>query len=196
MFAKLFSRTPADPKIEERLYSEIVAQSRSPGFYADLAVPDTLEGRFEMILLHQIFVYRRLGELGPEGKDLAQRAFDLFLSDMDQSLREMGVGDLSVPKRMKDMTGAFFGRAKAYTEALEAGDSDDSAATEAGDALAAALRRNVYGGNLKHAVAEHITTEPARLATYARMLSDALARQDETALLAIDLSWPSLEDVQ
>ena len=119
------------------LYGAIVAQARLPGFYRDYAVADTVEGRFELIVLHLALVLDRLAE-EPTLRELGQGVFDLFCQDMDHNLREMGVGDLTVPKEMRRMGDAFYGRAQAYREALAVG---------GGPTLADAIARNIYGGS-------------------------------------------------
>lgn len=130
MISALFGRRsgPTDPAAA--LYGAIVAQSRRPEFYANAAVPDTVDGRFDMIVLHLVLVSRRLP------RDLAQAVFDAFCRDMDANLREMGVGDLKVPEEMRRCGEAFYGRAAAYEPALAAANAEG---------LAAALARNVYG---------------------------------------------------
>ncbi len=127
---KLFARKPDHA---ERLYGAIVAAARQAKFYANWHVPDTLDGRFDMISLHVFLVLDRLRGHGKAADDMRQRLTDTFFLDMDRSLREMGVGDLSVGKKVRKMAEVFYGRVKAYAAALEAGgDLDD------------ALRRNVY----------------------------------------------------
>ena len=117
------------------LYGQVVARARSAGFYADAGVPDTLDGRFELIALHAFIVLRRLRtEPGRTGA-LAQSLFDTMFDDMDRCLREMGAGDLGVGRRVKFMASSFLGRVKAYEDGLEGGD----------DALRSALLRNLYG---------------------------------------------------
>ncbi|WP_439814396.1 ubiquinol-cytochrome C chaperone family protein [Zavarzinia sp. CC-PAN008] len=120
------------------LYRDVVAQARQPGFYARLGVPDTLDGRFDMLSLHAFLLMHRLKGV-EQAKDLAQAVFDLMFADMDQSLREMGVGDLSVGKKVKQMAQAYLGRVAAYDQALGEGGEG-----EADGALAQALRRNIY----------------------------------------------------
>jgi cytochrome b pre-mRNA-processing protein 3 len=119
------------------LYAAIVDQSRKPEFYSQLSVPDTLDGRFDVLLLNASLAMRRLNQAGARGSKVSQALFDHMFTDLDHSLREMGVGDLSVPKRIKTMSEAFYGRAIAYDKALEAGDRA---------ALEEALIRNVYRG--------------------------------------------------
>ena len=117
------------------LYGMIVAQARMPVFYRVYGVPDTVDGRFELVLIHLFLILRRLDEDKP-GRDLGQQLFDLFCRDMDQNLREMGIGDLKVPKEMRRIGEAYYGRAKAYESALALGDPE---------ALRMAVARNVFG---------------------------------------------------
>jgi len=132
MFSFLKKSDPMQRTIEA-IYGMIVAQARQPAFYTAFHVPDTVEGRFDMVLLHLWMVLRMLRR-GPEGEDPAQRLFDRFCTDMDDNLREMGVGDLTVPKRMQKFGEAFYGRTAAYDAALEAGHAE----------LAASLNRNIF----------------------------------------------------
>lgn len=117
------------------LYASLVAQARRPEFYRQGGVPDTVDGRFELISLHIFLILHRLKEDRPASAELAQALFDLMFADMDQSLREMGAGDLGVGRRVKIMIQGLYGRIAAYEEGLE-GDSG---------ILTAALGRNVYG---------------------------------------------------
>lgn len=129
MVFKLLRKDPSAATIEA-LYGAIVAQARLPAFYERYGVPDTVEGRFEMLVLHLALVLDRLGE------PLAAGLMDAFCRDLDHNLREMGVSDLAVPRRMRGYMEAFYGRARAYGAALTAGDRA---------ACAAALARNVQG---------------------------------------------------
>ncbi len=115
------------------LYATVVAQARQPGFYAVHGVPDTVDGRFEMIALHMFLVLRRL-KAASEG-EMAQQLFDTMFRDMDRSLREMGAGDLGVGHRVRAMAEGLYGRMAAYEAGLHGDD----------EILAAALRRNVFG---------------------------------------------------
>ena len=118
-----------------QLYGAAVAAARDPWFYQALGVPDTLDGRFDMVSLHAFLLIHRLtGEPEP-GPTLAQAVFDAMFSDMDINLREMGVGDLGVSRRVRAMWEAFHGRANAYQAAM--GDPAN---------LEAALVRNVWRG--------------------------------------------------
>ena len=140
------------------VYSAIVAQSRQPKFYADWLVPDTVTGRFDMISLHLALLFRRLrAETGAQ-KEFSQAVFDLFFKDMDRSLREMGVGDLGVPKRIQKMGNIFFGLLAAMNDAMDKADS-------AG--LQAVLSRNVFDGATGphvEALAEYLLAEDRALA--------------------------------
>lgn len=121
------------------LYGAAVAAARAPAYYAGGGVPDTTAGRFELISLHVAVLIRRLRRFGDKpAQELAQSIFDAMFSDMDVTLREMGVGDLGVGKRVKFLWEGFHGRAQAYAAALDAGDM-------AG--LEAALARNVWAGH-------------------------------------------------
>ncbi|MDA8049503.1 MAG: ubiquinol-cytochrome C chaperone [Rhodospirillales bacterium] len=119
------------------LYGAVVTAARDPFLYRDLGVPDTLDGRFDLLTLYAALLVLRLETEPPLGHALAQAVFDAMFSDMDVNLREMGVGDLSVGKRVKAMWNAFNGRAAAYAAALAAPDAA---------LLEAALARNVWRG--------------------------------------------------
>src|SRR5476651_790094 len=137
MIFPLFRREPRGPDTISTLYGMIVAQARLPCFYRDHAVADTVNGRFDLIVLHLALVLDRLAQ-DPALQTLGQGVFDRFCRDMDHNLREMGIGDLKVPKEMQRMGEAYYGRSQAYQAAL--------AAADGGQALAAAIVRNIYGG--------------------------------------------------
>jgi cytochrome b pre-mRNA-processing protein 3 len=119
------------------LYGAAVQAARAPVYFQALGVPDTLDGRFDLVGLFAALVIRRLRALPAPGPALAQAVFDAMFADMDFNLRELGVGDLSIPKRIRAMWEAFHGRALAYDAPLSAGDAG---------ALEAALARNVWRG--------------------------------------------------
>src|SRR6202453_1646606 len=119
------------------LYGAAVAAARDPFFYTSLGVPDTLDGRFDMVGLYTFLIIQRLTREPAPGPALAQAVFDAMFGDMEVNLREMGVGDLSVGRKVRVMWEAFHGRSAAYQEALAAGDAER---------LAAALERNVWRG--------------------------------------------------
>ncbi|RMD88065.1 MAG: ubiquinol-cytochrome C chaperone [Alphaproteobacteria bacterium] len=148
------------------LYAELVRAARRPVFYERYAVADTLDGRFDLIALHLWLLLDRLAAHG-QGKVLQRALQEVFFADLDRSLRELGVGDLSVGKRVKRMARAFYGRVKAYEAPAQERDRD---------ALAAALARNLWRGmppaeNVQRALAEHVFEQAAYL-----------ARQDDAAL--------------
>src|ERR1041385_2265177 len=150
MIPPLFRRP--DPTIAA-LYGAIVAQARDERFYGPYAVPDTVLGRFDLVVLHVALLLRRLRSGDVATRNLAQGVFDAFCRDMDHNLREMGISDQGVPRQMRRVGEAFYGRAQAYDAALALPDDD---------ALAEALARNVYAG----AAGAHDTA--ARLAAYVR----------------------------
>jgi cytochrome b pre-mRNA-processing protein 3 len=174
--SRLFGRRRRHPAAE-RLYAALVAQARMEAFYRAGRVPDTLDGRFELVVLHAFLVLRRLKAAGPEGAGLAQALFDRMFVDMDESLREIGVGDLGVGRRVKQMAQAFYGRAGAYEAALEAG---------VARTLEGALRRNLYG-----TVPEEEGLPLAAMAGYLRQAAAALAAQPASALLAGTVNFPA-----
>ena len=161
------------------IYGAAVRAARRAILYerppAGFGVADTLDGRFDLIALHVALLIRRLRAEPEPGPPLAQALFDAMVADMDRSLRELGVGDLSVPKKVRTMWEALHGRAMAYDAALDAGDRA---------ALAAALSRNVWRG------APPAEGEPARLAAYVELADRSLAAQDLRASLPI---FPMLE---
>ena len=149
------------------VYSAIVAQSRQPRFYAEWGVPDTVTGRFDMISLHLALLFRRLRAEGASAHAFSQAVFDLFFKDMDRSLREMGAGDLAVPKKIKKMGNLFFGLLASLDEALG---SNDPAAVET------VLLRNIYG--------EGGSPFARQLAEYLIAESGVLAGQPVDAIIA------------
>jgi cytochrome b pre-mRNA-processing protein 3 len=144
----------------ETIYGMIVTQAREPLFYRELGVADTVDGRFDVLVLHLWVVLRRLKTM-ENGVVLSQGLFDRFCEDMDGNLREMGVSDLKVPKRMQAFGEAFYGRSVAY----------DGAVAEGQEALAVALRKNVLdSGQIENA---------RRLASYTEAAISALTRLDD-----------------
>jgi cytochrome b pre-mRNA-processing protein 3 len=137
-------RTPSRGTIEA-IYGMIVAQAREPLFYQALGVPDTVNGRFDMVVLHLWMVLRQTERLGGGG-GLAQALFDRFCSDMDHNLRELGTGDLAVPRRMREFGEAFYGRCAAYDLALAGGEEPRGQDPRGDNPLAQALCRNIFNG--------------------------------------------------
>lgn len=166
------------------LYASAVEQSRRPDFYSRLGVPDTLDGRFELVVMHAFLLMHRLKAVGHsqadrEAQALSQAVFDLMFADMDMNLREIGVSDLAVGKKVRQMAKAFYGRVAAYEQGL---------AAEAG-VLEDAVRRNLYGT---------VQADPAHLSTMAHYLRSQvahLAAQGEAGLLEGRVSFLQSEDM-
>lgn len=157
------------------LYGAIVAQARDPSFYEACGVPDTLLGRFDLIILHLALLLRRLRAGEASARALAQGVFDEFCRDMDHNLREMGISDQGVPRQMRRVGEAFYGRAQAYDAAL---------AQDGNAALVEALTRNVYAEAAEPGIAA------GRLAAYVREAMGGLDRQDFENLSRGVVSFP------
>lgn len=161
----------------DRLYDQIVAAARQPQLYSAWNVPDTPLGRFEMVGLHMFLFLRRVrGEEGPIA-EIAQELTDEFFRDVEHSIRELGISDPGVPKRMKLLARMFYGRVKAYGDALDAND---------GVALSQALARNVRPDVEGWA-------EVSELAAYAQGAAASLAAQPSSALLGGEVTFPAPE---
>jgi cytochrome b pre-mRNA-processing protein 3 len=162
----------------DQIHGEIVAAARAPALYTRLAVADSVDGRFEMVALHAGLALRRLAELGDLGCQVAQDLVDGVFRGFEDALREMSYGDVGVARRMKKMAEAFYGRGRAYGEALAAGDAD---------ALAAALARNVYGAR------DADSAPQARaLAAYVAAAAAALERVEIERFVGGDFRFPNL----
>src|ERR1700744_5451214 len=158
------------------LYARAVEQARAPGLYADLGAPDTVEGRFELYSLHVVLLLDRLRGHGEAATDVSQMLFDTYVKGLDNALREMGVGDLAVGRKMRKLGEAFYGRGKSYEAAFAA--LPDQAQLEA------LLSRTVYDD-----------ADPApmpALATYVLGQRAALAGQDLARLVAGEVDWKPL----
>ena len=131
------------------LYTAAVRAARDPYYYTALAVPDTMDGRFDMIGLYTFLLIDRLHREGETGKALAQAVFDAMFLDMDHTLRELGIGDITVGRKNKAMWEALNGRRQAYEDAVAAGDAD---------ALAEALGRNVWRGTPPEGASSRLAT--------------------------------------
>ena len=174
MFDRWFARKPRDDRSAE-VYARIVAQARRPEFYAG-GVPDSLDGRFEMLALHLFLVLHRLVQErdDPACAALGQALADRVAADLDANLREMGAGDLGVGRRVKHMAGALYGRIAAYGAAVDGGDAE----------LRQAIRRNLFG-----------TVEPgdeqvAAMARYVLAVQALLARRAASELTQGVLEFP------
>lgn len=172
MLKRLFKPRPTQVA-GQALYARVVAQARSPALYADLSVPDSVEGRFELYSLHVYLLLERLKGQGPQAADVAQALFDTYLSALDHALRELGVGDTVIGKRMRKLGEAFYGRVNSYEQAL--------AALPARASLEALLARTVY--------ADADPAATAALAEYVVGQREALAAQPLDRLNAGEVEW-------
>lgn len=158
------------------IYNSVVEQARRSEFYESLDIADTIDGRFDLIVLHAGLYLPRLKAVRNDGKRLAQAMFDHMFANLEFNLRELGVGDMGVPKRMKGMVSAFYGRVGAYEAALKDNDAV---------ALRTALHRNAYRG---------ADVDPARvdaLASYVRAASESLQAADDAVIVAGAFEWPA-----
>jgi cytochrome b pre-mRNA-processing protein 3 len=162
MILKLFRPTAPDDIIA-RLYGTIVAQARTPAFYRLYGLPDTVGGRLEMIMLHMVLLLRHLDQGAASLRALGQGLFDAFCRDLDDNVREIGVGDLAVPRTMQRIGKAFYGRQAVYRAALGAPEDER---------LAASLQRNAFAGRTQSRVAFW-------LALYVRESVRWIAAQDQ-----------------
>ena len=151
-------RGRSNARLIERLHGEVIAAARDPVLFTDYGIADDLDGRFESIALPAALVLRRLQHLPSPGPDIAQDLADAVFRHFDIGLREMGISDTGVPRRMRDLAEAFLGRANAYNQALA--QPEETRLQE----LAATLSRNVFAGR----------QDGARLARYAGCLDAAL----------------------
>ena len=160
IFGNWFKRDKTWRDEAHALYVQVVGQARAPVFYADYGVPDNVDGRFDMIALHMFLLQHRLKHEAAPADSLAEALMTVMASDMDRSLREMGVGDYSVGKRLKQMLSAFYGRAAAYESGLDTGDST----------LATSIARNVFrddgpANDACRALADYVRQQVGQLAT-------------------------------
>lgn len=150
-----FFRKDRAPTAVEAVFGRIIDASREPRLYAEFGIPDTVEGRFESAILHMVATLRRLRGLPKPADEFAQELVDAFFQWLDDTLRDMGVGDIAVPKRMKKLVEAFYGRAHSYDSALDQQDRS---------ALAETLRRNVTGEEPAELLADYLIASVARMA--------------------------------
>ncbi|MEX0298231.1 MAG: ubiquinol-cytochrome C chaperone family protein [Kordiimonas sp.] len=179
---KFFRARRAEKQIAYSLYTKLVEQARHPAFYSEYDVEDSIEGRFDMILLHLFLVDDRLEQAGEQYTGLRRNMHEAMVTDLDRSFREIGVGDMSVGKEMKKVGNAWLGRHTAYAAAFTA--------VEAGDALTEALAKNVYGGD------ENVPAD--KLALYMLKARKLLALADTETLVEgkIVFPVPSLAEIE
>jgi cytochrome b pre-mRNA-processing protein 3 len=176
MFLQRLLKPGPARSVAEKLYAATVAQARQPALYADFGAPDTPDGRFEVYTLHVLLVLGRLREIGATAATTSQAYFDAYIGGLDNGLRELAVGDLSVGKTMRKLGEAFYGRGKAMDDAL--------AALPDRSMLDALLGRTVFNG------AEGV--DPAALRVYLLQARDSLAGASAESLLAGEIAWPAL----
>lgn len=171
---RLFAgRQRGEREAAERLYAAAVTAARQPALYVDYGVPDSLEGRFEMVALHLFALIHRLMHDPGDDPALARLIAETFVNDMDGSLREMGVGDMTVPRRMKSLYGSFAGRLAAYQAALKEGET----------AMTAAIARNVFPEGSEDARAKE-------LSMHLGVTAEALKRADLAELRRGNVVFP------
>lgn len=163
MVLRIFGKNRANRMIVQRQYGVITATARQPCFYTDYGVPDTVMGRFEMLSVVMILFLQRTSKSSDSGKQMAQEVVDAFFMDIDYSICELGVGDNSVPKRMKKLAGMFYGRLERYVRCLQHRDLEQ---------LAIALAQNIHAADADHG-------EMAELARWMLENADHLGRIDE-----------------
>jgi cytochrome b pre-mRNA-processing protein 3 len=180
MLQNLFGVSPVK-RAAESLYASAVQAARNSVLYTDYGVPDSVDGRFEMISLHVYVLLRRLKTAGPDGKALSQTLFDSMFDDMDRTLREMGVGDLGVGRRVKEMAQAFYGRIVAYDDGLSKLDPA---------ALQLALERNVFRD--ADAISDDQADQVFALARHLKELAREMDQCDADQLLSGQVTFPAL----
>lgn len=179
MFSWFRSTPKQDLTQVATLYTAIVERAREPAFYAEIGVPDTTSGRFEMIALHAFAVLRRFARPDAAEPDpFAQGLFEYMFADFDRALRETGVGDMSIGKHVKRLGTHFYGRIAAYEEGLRAADPA---------VLEEAISRNLFG-TLYEPTPEQLRT----MADYLRRLSQAMAAASEEDIKAARLPETAL----
>ena len=170
----MFQRQKKNRWAVDKLHNSIITQSLRPDFYFDGGARDNFSGRFEMTSLHAVLIFRRLRTAGAAGRELVQEVTNALFDGFDEALRDIGTGDLSVGKKIRKMGEAYYGRAKAYDEAL--------AAEPPADMLQDALVRN-------------LGLDPAqgpRFRAYVRLVEDTLQRHEDAQLLSGQVNWPKL----
>ena len=178
MILKKFFRQDPLKETASTLYAAIMAQARQPVFYTDYGVPDTPQGRYELLILHAFLVFHRLKSTPEKTRETGQAVFDLMFTDIEMSLRETGVGDMGIPHRVKALAKAFYGRAAAYDEALEQDDTEK---------LHDAIGRNFVGDG------DATGPDAGRLSAYLLASVEALATQATDRIINGTVHFPAAE---
>lgn len=179
MILSFFKKDPA-LDAASALYASAVEQARSPVLYAEFGVPDTVEGRFEMVALHVYLLLRRLKAGDSDAKKVGQKLFDVMFQNMDDSLRELGVGDMSIGRKIRKMAENFYGRIGAYENALKS----DPKST----ALALALSRNIFQSDKPELALS--------LARYVRLVTDDIEKQPMSRIAGGIVRFPETKESQ
>ena len=175
LFSRLFRPSP-EQKLAYEIYGRAVTWARSSLFYSEAGVEDSLDGRFDMILLHMYILLHQLRQT-PETSGLQQAVQEAMVADMDRTLRELGVGDMSVGKQVKNMAAAWLGRSKAFDTALESELEND---------LEDAIARNIYRFSGEGEAPLHAAT----MARYMKQCMAALQGESGAALAQLPDDWP------
>ncbi len=177
--SKLLSKISYMPP-ERAVYAQIVSKARQSWLYLEAGVPDTVTGRFDMITLHSFFLMEHLAGNGKKESKFSQKLFDEIFLDMDHSLREMGVGDLSVGKKIRKMSEVFYGACNGYRLAL----AEPQAQRQ--QAVADALKRNILGDDVK----------PENLANLVEYLFKAIKQVEAIPVASVlngKFDWPDMK---
>ena len=178
MFNPFNKEKRRNAEIVRKVYDVIVAQGRQPAFYQHVGVTDDVNGRFDLLLLHMWLFARRLGRAGDDAVDRSQQVFDLFVTDMDRSVREMGTSDRKVPKKVKQLISAYYGRMSSYDAAYE---DPDPAMFES------AIGRNIFPDQ------DTVSAPAKRLASYARSCEAHLQATPLHLILDGEFEFPMLD---
>lgn len=174
VIGRLFGQLKRNRWAIDKLHDSIVKHAMRPDFYYEGGVRDNFSGRFEMTSLHAVLVFRRLRRAGLAGRELTQEVTNALFDGFDEALRDIGTGDLSVGKKIRKMGEAYYGRAKAYEEALAPGAPE---------------------GDLEKALVRNLGLAPAegpRFARYVRLTEDTLERHENEQLLAAEVNWAKI----
>lgn len=172
--SRIFKQKKSRNRVADELLAKISSQARDPAFFGEGKTADTLDGRFEIVTLHAVLVLRRLRDFGPDGKKLANTLYTRLFSQFDHALRETGVSDVSIARKMRQLGETYLGRARAYDEALSGGE----------ESLKDALARNLAGV---------VSNEGfiCELADYVRKNAQFLSEQLDKDLLDGTVTWSS-----
>ncbi|MFK5978863.1 MAG: ubiquinol-cytochrome C chaperone family protein [Rhizobiaceae bacterium] len=180
MLSRIFDRNKNTPAVPHQLYGMVVAQARLPAFFTDYEFPDTVMGRFDVLILHLFLICHRLGLEGQAKADnLSQEVFDCFVENLETALRELGIGDSSVPKKKKKLVRSFYGSVEDFNGPLKQRDQL---------LLATAINKRFFDNGSSNV--------SAQLAQYCCATSDQLAQSEIDTFYQGELSWANIPPVQ